>query len=242
MEYELKFSPYSEHSILIEWPSVMDKNMLKSILSYKKIIQNLYIKQKVELINTYNSILIIYNFTIDNINDEILKLKSLKYNKTNLENLKSRLWKIPVCYDDEFGLDLEEFSLQKELSKAEIIQRHSAAIYTIFFIGFLPGFLYLGGLDNKLHLDRKSAPNLDVKKGAVGIGGNQTGIYPQNSPGGWHIIGKTPVDFFNPKTNPPCVFNAGDQLKFYPISKSEFLDLEQDVKRGCFQLKPLQNA
>ena len=242
MEYELKFSPYNEHSILIEWPSVIDKNMLKSILSYKKTIQNFYIKQKVELINTYNSILIIYNYTIDNINDEILRLKSLKLKKTNLENSKSKLWKIPVCYDDDFGVDLEYFSQQKQLSKTEIIELHSQAIYTIFFIGFLPGFLYLGGLEKRLHLDRKSTPNLNIKKGSVGIGGNQTGIYPKNSPGGWHIIGKTPVDFFNPNTNPPCVFSAGDTVKFYSITKPDFLNLEEQIKHGLFQLKPMGNA
>lgn len=242
MEDDLKFSRYNEYSILIEWPAIMDENMLKDILNFKNIIEKKYIKQKVEVINAFNSILVIYNYTIDNVNDEIFRLKALKFTEDDLVDSKSKLWKIPVCYDDEFGMDLNEFSKQKQISKTEVIELHSSAIYTIFFIGFLPGFLYLGGLGKKLHLDRKSTPNLDVKKGAVGIGGNQTGIYPQNSPGGWHIIGNTPVDFFNPKTNPPCVFNAGDQLKFYPISKSEFLDLEQDVKHGCFQLKPLQNA
>ncbi len=242
MEYELKFSCYNEHSILIEWPAIMDENMLKDILNFKNIIEKKYIKQKVEVINAFNSILVIYNYAIDNINDEVFRLKALKFTEDDLVDSKSKLWKIPVCYDDEFGMDLNEFSKQKQLSKTEVVKLHSTAIYTIFFIGFLPGFLYLGGLDKKLHLDRKPTPNLNIKKGAVGIGGNQTGIYPQNSPGGWHIIGKTPVDFFNAKSSPPCVFNAGDQLKFYPISKSDFLDLEHDVKHGCFQLKPLQNA
>ena len=238
MDYELKFSPYNEYSILIEWPAVMDENMLKNILDYKKSIQNSSVELVVEIINTFNSLLIIYDLTIDDVYGEILRLKSLKIKAETIEDALSKLWRIPVCYDADFGIDLEAFSKEKQLSKNEVIELHSSAIYTIFFIGFLPGFLYLGGLNKKLHLDRKSTPNLDIKKGAVGIGGNQTGIYPKNSPGGWHIIGKTPVDFFNAKSSPPCVFNAGDKLQFFAISKTEFLDLEQDIKNNKFQLTP----
>ena len=238
MDYELRFSRYNECSILIEWPAVMDENMLKDILDYKKSIQNLSVELVVEVINTFNSLLIIYDLTIDDVYGEILRLKSLKIKAETIEEASSKLWRIPVCYDADFGIDLEAFSKEKQLSKNEVIELHYSAIYTIFFIGFLPGFLYLGGLNKKLHLDRKSTPNLDIKKGSVGIGGNQTGIYPKNSPGGWHIIGKTPVDFFNAKSSPPCVFNAGDKLQFFAISKTEFLDLEQDVKNNKFQLTP----
>lgn len=242
MDYELKFSRYNEYSILIEWPAVMDENMLKDILDYKKSIQNSSVELVVEIINTFNSLLIIYDLTIDDVYGEILRLKSLKIKVETLEDASSKLWRIPVCYDADFGIDLEAFSKEKQLSKNEVIELHSSAIYTIFFIGFLPGFLYLGGLNKKLYLDRKSTPNLDIKKGSVGIGGNQTGIYPKNSPGGWHIIGKTPVDFFNAKSSPPCVFNAGDKLQFFAISKTEFLDLEQDVKNNKFQLTPELHA
>jgi len=238
MDYELRFSRYNECSILIEWPAVMDENMLKDILDYKKSIQNLSVELVVEVINTFNSLLIIYELTIDDVYGEILRLKSLKIKAETIEEASSKLWRIPVCYDADFGIDLEAFSKEKQLSKNEVIELHSSAIYTIFFIGFLPGFLYLGGLNKKLYLDRKSTPNLDIKKGSVGIGGNQTGIYPKNSPGGWHIIGKTPVDFFNAKSSPPCVFSAGDKLQFFAISKTEFLDLEQDVKNNKFQLTP----
>lgn len=238
MDYELKFSPYNEYSILIEWPAVMDENMLKNILDYKKSIQNSSVELVVEIINTFNSLLIIYDLTIDDVYGEILRLKSLKIKVETIEDASSKLWRIPVCYDADFGIDLEAFSKEKQLSKNKVIELHSSAIYTIFFIGFLPGFLYLGGLNKKLHLDRKSTPNLDIKKGAVGIGGNQTGIYPKNSPGGWHIIGKTPIDFFNPKSSPPCFFNAGDKLQFFAISKAQFLDLEQNIINNQFQLTP----
>ena len=157
-----------------------------------------------------------------NFEKEISKLKDLYSSITSQDILTSRLWYIPVCYDESFGIDLEVLSQAKKISKKTIVERHTKAIYAVYFIGFLPGFLYLGGLNSDLHLDRKTTPNLNVKKGSVGIGGKQTGIYPQDSPGGWHIIGNSPLELFNPKQNPPCFLKAGDKVKFHPISKSEY--------------------
>lgn len=237
MNFKPRFSQYNEQSILIEWPAIIDKSILKSILNFKKSIAEKYVKQKVELITAYNSILIIYDFTIDNINDVFLELKTLLKHQDNCLKSKYRTWEIPVCYDDEFGIDLDYLSKVKQLSKSEIITLHSSVVYTVFFIGFLPGFLYLGGLNSKLYLDRKSTPNLSVEKGSVAIGGQQTGIYPQQSPGGWHIIGKTPIDFFNVNHKPPCFIKAGDFVKFQPISKNEFQMIEAQVKANNYQLQ-----
>ncbi|MFD1063699.1 5-oxoprolinase subunit PxpB [Winogradskyella litorisediminis] len=237
MKYNLKYRQFSERSILIVWPSKIDEIILQDVLFFKEVIQNKYIKLKLQVNNTYNSILIIYPFVIENINGKFLELKALYNSSKSIKKLKSTVWEIPVCYDDEFGFDLELLSKEKSLSKAEIIQRHSQPFYTIFFIGFLPGFLYLGGLDKSLHFSRKSTPNLNIKKGAVGIGGNQTGIYPKNSPGGWHIIGNSPVDFFDLKSDEICFAKPGDKIKFQSISKSEFSKISNDIKDGAFRLK-----
>ncbi|WP_296382864.1 5-oxoprolinase subunit PxpB [Winogradskyella sp.] len=237
MTYELQYSQFNERSILIEWPTIIDDLMLKNILNFKKIIQDNYIKQKTEVITTYNSILIVYEFTIDNINNEFLKLKALFLQQNKSEYNESSIWEIPVCYDDEFGIDLERFSSVKNLSKPEIIKLHFKPVYTVFFIGFLPGFLYLGGLDSKLFLDRKTTPSLNVRKGAVAIGGQQTGIYPQDSPGGWHIIGNSPIELFCANQNPPCFIKAGDKVKFVSIEKSEYGDILNAVNNSKYQLK-----
>jgi len=239
LKYNLKYRQFNEHSILIEWPSIIDENVLQDILNFKIALLKKYIELKVEIINTYNSILINYISTIENIYDEFLNLK-IVYSGLEEQSLpKQRLWEVPVCYDEEFGIDLDNFSKEKELSKTEIIQRHSQQIYTIYFIGFLPGFLYLGGLDESLHLDRKTTPNLNIKKGAVGIGGNQTGIYPQNSPGGWHIIGNSPIDFFNSKKENPCFAKASDKIKFIPVSKEEYHSILVQVNSNCYQPKSI---
>ena len=107
----------------------------------------------------------------------------------------------------------------------------------IYFIGFLPGFLYLGGLDERLFTPRKSTPRLRIEKGAVAIGGKQTGIYPQESPGGWNIIGNSPIQFFDNSKNTPCFAKAGDKLQFYSITLKEHHDIKVLVDAGVFQLE-----
>ena len=137
----------------------------------------------------------------------------------------------------EFGIDLEALSNSINLSVEEIIELHSKPFYIIYFIGFLPGFLYLGGLDSKLQTPRKANPRLKVPKGSVAIGGNQTGIYPSESPGGWNIIGKSPINFFNLKNDTPCFAKPGDKLQFYPISKDKYSDIEVMVEGNVYQLE-----
>ena len=235
--FQLTYKPYGERSILVEWPSEINEIILHDILIFKNAIQNKFIESKIEVKSAYNSLLITYDFTIENINDKILALKSLYSSKDVIKKTAFRLWKIPVCYDDEFALDLEEISKQKKLSKQEILKLHSGTIYTVFFIGFLPGFLYLGGLNEKLYVPRKATPRLKVIKGAVAIGGNQTGVYPNESPGGWNIIGNSPIDFFDASKELPCFANAGDKIQFVPISLKEYQNLTVLVHSGVYQLE-----
>ncbi|TVZ25298.1 inhibitor of KinA [Gillisia sp. Hel_I_86] len=232
-----QIKPMGERAILINFEPEINENSLKKLLNLKKLIETGIIEDKVEVINTYHSLLIVYVYAIENIYDKVSALKAL-VSKANIgKNIDSRIYHIPVCYEEEFGLDLELISSENKLKISEIIHLHTSPVYTVYFIGFLPGFLYLGGLDKKLQISRKASPRMKVEKGAVGIGENQTGIYPQSSPGGWQIIGNSPVDFFDKNTYPPCVILPGDKVKFYSIGKSEFLQIFEDVGRGEFELK-----
>lgn len=235
--FQPTYKPYGERSILVEWPPEINENILQDVLSFKLNIQNSYIKSKIQVTSAYNSILITYNATIDNINDEVLSLKVLYSSRGVLQKSAYRHWKIPVCYDDEFALDLNELSIEIKLSKSKIIELHSDTIYTVYFIGFLPGFLYLGGLDKNLHFPRKSTPRQQIKKGAVAIGSNQTGIYPNESPGGWNIIGNSPISFFDVSRNIPCFAKAGDKIQFVPISVMEYQNISTLVKEGVYQIE-----
>lgn|GEM_PF-295628 len=134
------------------------------------------------------------------------------------------LIRVPVCYGGKEGPDLEELSKAKNMTIEDIIQLHCSLIYRVYMIGFLPGFPYLGKVDARLETERKSRP-VPVSAGGVGIAGNQTGIYPVNSPGGWQIIGRTPIKLFDRAASPPIKFAIGDRVLFYPISQEEFRSL-----------------
>ncbi|NVJ85660.1 MAG: 5-oxoprolinase subunit PxpB [Algoriphagus sp.] len=156
---------------------------------------------------------------------------------TNLpsQRVDEKTWQIPVCYGGEFGKDLDRICEIKGISPTELIELHSNPIYRLEFYGFLPGFMYLSGLQNSLKTPRKEFPDRTVKAGSVGIGGNQTGIYPFESPGGWHLIGRTPITVFSPEENPPANPQIGDRIQFVPISKEEF----EFILQNSPKLKPL---
>lgn len=132
------------------------------------------------------------------------------------------LIEIPVCYDTSLGVDLEGISKQKKLNVDEIVEIHSSTVYDVYMLGFLPGFAYMGIVDDKIATPRLSKPRTNVAASSVGIAGNQTGIYPLDSPGGWNIIGQTSLKMFDMKKNEPCLLKPGDKVKFVPISLDEF--------------------
>ena len=141
------------------------------------------------------------------------------------EEATGRTVKIPVCYGGDFGEDLEALARERGLSVEDAIAMHSAADYHVHMLGFVPGFAYLGGLDARLVTPRRTTPRPRVPAGSVGIGGEQTGVYPLETPGGWQIIGRTPLQLFQPKAMPPCLLSAGDTVRFVPISVQEFASL-----------------
>ena len=183
----------------------------------KRLYKNLFIK---DIYPTYNSLVINYdNLTIDY---QALKKKieSLlfeiidNYDK-NVSN--DKVLEIPVKYGGEFGPDLKIMSKKLNISEESIINIHSSAIYRIYMIGFMPGFPYLGGLDERISFPRLSTPRIKVPAGSVGIAGKQTGIYPFESPGGWNIIGRTELNLFDVDANPPSLLSNISQLRFLKL-------------------------
>lgn len=139
----------------------------------------------------------------------------------------TRTVEIPVCYAEQYAPDLPQVVEYTGLSRAEVIKRHTASTYQVHMLGFLPGFLYLGGLHDSLHCPRKTTPELTIQPGAVGIGGTQTGVYPVASPGGWQIIGQTPLKMFQPHSEQPFIAQPLDNIRFVAIDDAEFSRLSQ---------------
>lgn len=145
---------------------------------------------------------------------------------------------IPVCYGGDFGPDLIDVAQYHQKTPEEIIHLHSKGDYLVYMLGFSPGFPYMGGMPKELTTPRKSSPRLKVPAGSVGIGGEQTGIYPMESPGGWNLIGQTPLSLFQPQKRPPVLLSAGDRVTFVPISPEEFRDIRQKEGEDEFSCRP----
>jgi inhibitor of KinA len=135
---------------------------------------------------------------------------------------RPRVTEIPICYDAEFGSDLDRVAEHTKLSEREIVDLHSTGEYRVACIGFVPGFTFLAGLPKNLATPRRDIPRKEISPGSVGIGGAQTGIYPLRSPGGWNLIGRTPVKLFDPTKDPPTLLSPGDRVRFRAITREEF--------------------
>ncbi|HLO11842.1 MAG TPA: 5-oxoprolinase subunit PxpB [Pseudoneobacillus sp.] len=230
---EFKIYPLSENALLIQFDFKND-NLIEQIQEVQKAIQqiNLYpFDGFLELVPAYHTITIYYNPYV--IKDPFPFLSAKRYLESLLHSSISkvvqnkRYFEIPVCYEGEFALDLSELASCNNLTIEEAIHLHTSVVYDIVFIGFSPGFPFLAGLDKNLHYPRKKSPRLKVRQGSVGIAGNQTGIYPLDSPGGWQIIGRTPIRLFDITNEKPTLLKAGDQIKFYSITQKEFEQWEK---------------
>jgi inhibitor of KinA len=169
-----------------------------------------------DLIPAYASLTVIYSPGM------VIPIEDIIAQATTNISITPRLLKIPVCYDPSLGPDIEAMAVQKGLSVDLIIELHTQQLYTVYMLGFLPGFPYMGKVDERLATPRLKKPRLKVPAGSVGIAGSQTGIYSLTSPGGWNIIGQTPVRMFNPDKESPCFCSPGDQVQFVPVSLKEF--------------------
>jgi KipI family sensor histidine kinase inhibitor len=175
-----------------------------------------------EIIPTYRSLLIIYDPSITNPAELQKILETLEARLGEIKIPPPRTVEIPVCYGGEFGPDIDTVADTNNLTAEEVIELHCEPEYPIYMVGFTPGFPFLGGLPEKLHTPRLETPRTLVPEGSVGIANNQTGIYPIASPGGWQLIGRTPLKLFAPWRRNPFLYQAGDCLKFKPISAEEY--------------------
>jgi inhibitor of KinA len=178
-----------------------------------------------EVIPTYRSLLFIYDPALTDPDRLFQVVQHLNDTRAALDAEAVKVVEIPVCYGEEFGPDIGNVQTASGLTQEQVIQVHAAPEYLIYMVGFTPGFAFLGGLDERLFTPRLNTPRMHVPKGSVGIANNQTGMYPIASPGGWQIIGRTPLNLFAPEKKDPFLYRAGDKIKFVPISESEYNQL-----------------
>ncbi|RAV29294.1 5-oxoprolinase subunit PxpB [Sinomicrobium soli] len=233
-KYHISIIPFGPGAILVTWPPRIEEGILEDIILFGRVIAD-RLEKACEQVPAYHSLLLVFDEAVNTA--EISDRLSGLYGSMDRKPLERRLWRIPVCYHPGFAPDMALLSERKGISPEEIVKRHTRATYTVYGIGFLPGFMYLGGLDESLVTPRRNEPRQKVSRGAVGIGGRQTGIYPQQSPGGWNIIGNSPVQLFDPLKKKPCPVGIADKVRFYEISREEHELLEIEVSAGVHKLK-----
>jgi len=222
-----KYFVFNESSILISYDCPINSKLISDLSNAKKRIEIKLNDCIVEIVQSINSLLVIFDVTKISTDDIIAELKKIEIKENDL--LEShKTWQIPVCYDLKYAVDLIDLAKEKKISPLEIINIHKSKVYDVLSMGFLPGFMYLGFTDDNLHCERKYIPSQDVKKGSIGIALNQTCIYPQDSPGGWHIIGVSPLDFFDLKSKNPCFAKPGDKIQFTEISNKQFEKMKKE--------------
>ncbi|RZK39801.1 MAG: 5-oxoprolinase subunit PxpB [Pedobacter sp.] len=230
----IKFYYLSEDAITIKFGEGIHDEVFERIVSFSQILNNRPFPGLITTVQAYVTLTIYY--------DPILISKSKMYGSNGYDKVVNYLtglcsdlannltkqsthFKIPVCYDKEFGLDIEELAENKNLSLSELIKLHTSQTYKVYMIGFIPGFAYMGGMDERLSSPRKEVPRKAVPSGSVGIAGYQTGIYPLTSPGGWQIIGRTPLSLFSLTRKNPTLLEAGDLVSFECIDRQTFQEL-----------------
>lgn len=216
-----------DSALTIIFTDPISQNLSRKIMALTTICQQKLTPQVTEYIPAYQSLTLCYKPNKISFEQLHSQVTLLLQSPLPLDDYQSKNIVIPVCYEDEFAIDLNHVVKHSGLSKQDVIRTHSQTEYFVHMLGFSPGFLYLGGLKKQLTCPRKASPSLSVPAGSVGIGGNQTGIYPQTSPGGWHIIGRTPLPLFDINKDSPCIASPLDIVTFTPISSERFVELSQ---------------
>lgn len=239
--YDINIKPFGKQAILIEWPNEVDEQILEDILQFQFHLKQDHLNElEWEMVAAYNSLTLIHRDGEINFGKFRRELKDWYASEAAPVVLDRYQWNLPVCYDSEFGIDLSVVAQALKTSPEEIIGLHTKHVYTVYGIGFLPGFMYLGGLPKSLETARRAEPRLNVKKGSVGLAGKQTGIYPQDSPGGWNIIGNCPIPIFNINNDNPCFVNVGDRIAFYQINKGQYELHKIEAEVGIYNIEKIK--
>jgi len=223
--------PYGDAAILVEYGDTIDRDLNARVMALDAVVGDLSLDGVLETMPSFRSLMIRFDPLVTDQN--ALEEAVMPHARRAMADAKTgRRWKLPVCYDSEFALDLEEVAQNTRLTADEIIRLHSKTELHVYMIGFLPGHPYLGDLPEALNIPRRSNPRTKVPRGSVAIAIGMSVIYPVESPGGWSIIGRTPVRLFSFESENPSLFAPGDRIAIESISKGEFERIEAAIAAG----------
>ena len=230
--------PAGDQALLIELGDTIDPETNRRVRYLMLAIENAGLAGVIDLVPTYRSLLVYYDPMTISASELEGNVKQLEQNLDHQALEKPRTIHVPTLYGGEYGPDLEFVARNAGLSAQEVISIHSGTGYLVYMMGFSPGFPYLGGLSERLTTPRLETPRAEIPAGSVGIAESQTGVYPVASPGGWRLIGQTPLKMFDPNAEPPALLSVGDYLRFVPIAtEDEYLDIRRRVESGQYEVQ-----
>lgn len=232
-----------DSAVVIEFGDSIDMKINARVQQLRRYIETSHLYGIIELVPTYRSLAIYFDpLAVGDIGLFFEKLKSMAQRTKGEVSKGGLVIVIPVCYGGEFGPDMENVASHTGISEEEIIRRHTAPDYYCYMLGFTPGFSYLGGMDESLATPRLKEPRKVIPAGSVGIAGKQTGIYPIDSPGGWQLIGRTPLRLFDPQGEQPFLIDAGMWVRFKGIGKEEYDEIASQVASRTYKPEILQKS
>lgn len=222
-----------EAGIVVELGDAIDPGLNARVRRLARELADRLRGRVLEVVPTYRSLLVVHDPLREPRPGLVRDIEGLAraVGEAPADDLE-RVVRIPVCYGGAHGPDLEAVAAHAGLPPAEVVSLHAAPVYRVYMLGFLPGFPYLGGLDRRIACPRLDSPRTRIPPGSVGIGGEQTGIYPVESPGGWRLLGRTPLRLFDPAAQRPFLLGAGDGIRFVPIDEAAFAELSGKAAAG----------
>ena len=232
---EARFLPTGDTSVCVEFGNEISEKINSEIRAFNILLNEEKIKGITELVPTYRSIMVHYDPGVIPYRTLIGRLKALTGKMDKVEIPPSDVLEIPVLYGGEMGPDLAFVAQNAGISEEEVVKIHTSTEYLIYMLGFTPGFTYLGGMSDKIATPRLKQPRVKIPAGSVGIAGKQTGVYPVDSPGGWQLIGRTPVKMYDPDREVPILPQAGQYIKFKAVSQAEYDKIAEEVAKGTYK-------
>ena len=232
---DLRFVPAGDKAFVIELGDGISPEINRSVHNLLLSIEKQGIPGILDMVPTYRSILINYDPLTLPPNELEERVRELTQDLDETPPAASRVVELPTSYGGEHGSDLGYVAEHNGLTEEEVIALHSGTDYLVYMMGFTPGFTYLGGMSEKIATPRLQTPRTAIPAGSVGIAERQTGVYPIESPGGWQLIGRTPVRLFDPSKQPPVIAEPGDYIRFVPVSPEEYLRILEEVGNGVYQ-------
>jgi inhibitor of KinA len=234
---QVRLLPNGDTALAVEFGERIDRATSERVLALHDRLAHAALPGVVELLPTFRSLMVHYDPLRTSHAELARQIEPLLDGLAGVQ-AATRCWTIPVCYDAAFALDLEEVAARTGLTPAEVVEQHAATTYHVYMIGFLPGYPYMGDVPARLALPRRENPRTQVPAGSVAIATTMTAVYTLQSPGGWHILGRTPAPLWNRRRTPPAVLAPGDKVRFAPIGMDEFARLAREADAGALDLAP----